>query len=156
MKSIYHLLEIYGSSHQNPVNKKIHWICVPLILFTLFGLMMHLPFVMEKSILFNWASVFLAGALVYYFRLSKSMFIGFLLIGLSILYINWQIRKYCIEYQCNSLLILLIIFSIAWIGQFIGHKIEGKKPSFFEDFQFLLIGPAWLLAFIFRKFGIKF
>ena len=50
----------------------------------------------------------------------------------------------------------LIIFVIAWIGQFIGHKIEGKKPSFFEDIQFLLIGPAWLLSFIYNKLGIKY
>ena len=49
----------------------------------------------------------------------------------------------------------LAIFIVAWIGQFIGHKIEGKKPSFFEDLQFLLIGPAWLLSFIYNKLGIK-
>ena len=50
----------------------------------------------------------------------------------------------------------ITVFILAWIGQFIGHKIEGKKPSFFEDIQFLLIGPAWLLSFIYKKLGIKF
>ena len=50
----------------------------------------------------------------------------------------------------------LIIFIIAWIGQFIGHKIEGKKPSFFQDIQFLLIGPAWLIGFIYRRFNIRY
>ena len=50
----------------------------------------------------------------------------------------------------------LMIFIVAWIGQFIGHKIEGKKPSFFQDLQFLLIGPAWLLSFIYDKLGIKY
>ena len=49
----------------------------------------------------------------------------------------------------------LIIFTLAWIGQFIGHKIEGQKPSFFEDFKFLLIGPAWLLSFIYKKLGVS-
>ena len=48
------------------------------------------------------------------------------------------------------------IFVIAWIGQFIGHKIEGKKPSFLEDLQFLMVGPAWLLSFIYKKVGIKY
>ncbi len=38
----------------------------------------------------------------------------------------------------------LAIFVIAWIGQFYGHKVEGKKPSFLKDLQFLLIGPAWV------------
>ena len=48
----------------------------------------------------------------------------------------------------------MLIFIFAWIGQFIGHKIEGQKPSFFEDIQFLLIGPAWLLSFIYKKLGV--
>ena len=50
----------------------------------------------------------------------------------------------------------LVVFVVAWIGQFIGHKIEGKKPSFLQDLQFLLIGPAWLLGFIYRKLGIRY
>ena len=50
----------------------------------------------------------------------------------------------------------LAIFVIAWVGQFIGHKIEGKKPSFFEDLQFLMIGPLWLLGHLYRKFGIRY
>ena len=48
----------------------------------------------------------------------------------------------------------MLIFILGWIGQFIGHKIEGQKPSFFEDIQFLLIGPAWLLSFIYKKLGV--
>ena len=52
--------------------------------------------------------------------------------------------------------IYLLTFIIAWVGQFIGHKIEGQKPSFFEDLQFLLIGPAWLISFIYKKIGIKY
>jgi uncharacterized membrane protein YGL010W len=39
----------------------------------------------------------------------------------------------------------LLIFVVAWVGQFYGHHIEGKKPSFLKDLQFLLIGPAWVL-----------
>jgi uncharacterized membrane protein YGL010W len=48
------------------------------------------------------------------------------------------------------------IFVLAWIGQFIGHHVEGKKPSFFKDLQFLLIGPAWLLGFLFRLAGVRY
>ena len=52
--------------------------------------------------------------------------------------------------------ISLVLFVVAWIGQFIGHKLEGAKPSFFKDLQFLLIGPAWLLSFIYKKMGIAY
>jgi uncharacterized membrane protein YGL010W len=53
-------------------------------------------------------------------------------------------------------LVCVIIFVVAWIGQFYGHKVEGKKPSFLKDIQFLLIGPAWLMHFIYRKLGIPY
>ena len=57
----------------------------------------------------------------------------------------WPVGKIC-----------LVIFVLAWIGQFIGHRIEGKKPSFLKDVVFLLIGPAWLLSMIYKKVGLKY
>ena len=56
----------------------------------------------------------------------------------------------------NTLAIAAAVFVVAWIGQFIGHAIEGKKPSFFEDVKFLLVGPAWLLHFVYRRAGIRY
>jgi uncharacterized membrane protein YGL010W len=52
--------------------------------------------------------------------------------------------------------ISLAVFVVAWIVQFYGHKIEGKKPSFLKDVQFLMIGPAWLMHFIYKKIGIGY
>ena len=52
--------------------------------------------------------------------------------------------------------ISLFVFVIAWVGQFIGHVVEGKKPSFFKDIQFLMIGPIWLMSFIYKKLGISY
>ena len=74
-------------------------------------------------------------------------------VGAIILWGNHLIEQ---NYQRPLWIFSVIIFVIAWIGQFIGHKIEGKKPSFVEDLQFLLIGPAWLLSFIYKKIGIKY
>ena len=81
------------------------------------------------------------------------MALGMFTIGFFIL-----LGIYCIENIIPLSLwkISLFVFTIAWIGQFVGHKIEGKKPSFFQDIQFLLIGPAWLLSFIYNKYGIKY
>ena len=101
----------------------------------------------------NWAILITLIILLYYMRLSYMMGIGMLLIGSILLCLI-----YLIELKVNLALwkISLIIFVIAWIGQFIGHEIEGKKPSFLQDIQFLLIGPAWLLSFIYKKLGIKY
>jgi len=157
MNTIHQLLEIYGESHQNKINKAIHWICVPAIMFSLIGLLMAIPypFSSQKTLLLNWGFVFLVLAWIYYLRLSIYMFFGFLLIGSLMLWGNFLILNATKSDQ-NLAIVSLLIFVLAWIGQFVGHKIEGKKPSFLQDLQFLLIGPAWLLHFIFNKIGVRF
>jgi uncharacterized membrane protein YGL010W len=156
MRTIDQLLETYGESHMNATNKLIHWVCVPAIMFSLLALLFAIPFFSERTMWANWAFVFLVGAWIYYARLSVIMFIGFVVIGGLML---WGINGlYAMAgYEASKLaLYAVVIFVVAWIGQFIGHKIEGKKPSFLQDMQFLLIGPAWLMHFIFKKLGIVY
>ena len=156
MKQIETLLDTYGESHMNVVNKLIHWVCVPAIMFSLFGLLFAIPFFMERTWYANWAMVALILAWIYYAKLSTTMLIGFIVIGVLMMWGINGLYKLA-DYNAGKLaLYSLIIFVIAWIGQFIGHKIEGKKPSFLQDIQFLLIGPAWLMHFIFKKIGISY
>ena len=148
-RDIHQWISDYGVSHKNPTNKKIHWLCVPIIMFTLLGLLS-----MVKFYSINLAYGLIAMALIFYIRLSITISIGMFIISaiqLGSIYYLEQILLFS-----NLLYIYIGVFIVAWIGQFIGHKIEGQKPSFFEDLQFLLIGPAWLLSFIYKKIGIKY
>lgn len=151
----------YGESHQNHTNELIHWICVPAIVFSLLGLVWqipfpHLDFLGQYNGYFNWASFLIAFAMYYYFTLSPVLF--FLMIWIIGL-MSWGIVK-LEQWQAAggpaAWLVFAIIFVVAWIGQFIGHKIEGKKPSFLDDVKFLLIGPIWLLHFVCKKVGLKY
>jgi uncharacterized membrane protein YGL010W len=159
MRKIDALLSEYGESHQNATNKLIHWICVPLIFFSIMGLIASIPsgilrsLLGEGSIFANWAAVLLALALVYYITLSIPLSIGMFLFALFCLFI---INKIVIMNLAPLWAISLGIFVLAWIGQFYGHKIEGKKPSFLKDIQFLMIGPAWLMHFIYKSLGIPY
>ena len=156
MKQIDTLLSIYGESHMNATNKLIHWVCVPAIMFSLLALLFAIPFFVERTWYANWALVFLLFAWIYYARLSTVMLFGFIVIGGLMLWGIYALYGVA-DYHAGRLAIYaLIIFVVAWIGQFIGHKIEGKKPSFLQDVQFLLIGPAWLMHFIFKKIGISY
>ena len=151
MRNIHDWLDAYGESHQNLTNKKIHWICVPLIMITLLGLLSLIEF---KDYNINLSVFLIVLAIIFYIRLSISITLGMsLLSALCIQLINFLENNYN---SFELLIFYIIIFVLAWIGQFIGHKIEGKKPSFFEDIQFLLIGPAWLLSFIYQKIGIRY
>ena len=157
MRLVQDWLDAYGESHQDPTNKKIHWVCVPLIMLSLLGLlsMIHIPIFSGFKEYSNVASLLIILVSIYYFRLSIPMGVGMLLISLIMIYIIIKINNFNQMYGVG-LIPYIIIFALAWIGQFIGHKIEGKKPAFFKDLQFLLIGPIWLLSFIYNKLNIKF
>jgi uncharacterized membrane protein YGL010W len=159
MRKIDQLFEEYGESHQNSTNKAIHWICVPLIFFSIVGLVASIPSQAVQSVLgdgnpyANWAAVVLVLVLIYYISLSIPLGIGMMLFGVLCLFAaNFLVRATNTPLWITS----LVIFFVAWVGQFYGHKVEGKKPSFLKDIQFLLIGPAWLMHFIYKRLGIPY
>ena len=158
MRKIDELLDEYGESHQNETNKAIHWICVPLIFFSVVGLIWSIPagFLhsnVSASPYVNWAAVVLVLIIAYYIALSLPLALGMLLFGIGCLFVAHQLDQ--LEFA-PLWAICLGIFVIAWIGQFYGHKVEGKKPSFLKDVQFLMIGPAWLMHFVYKKLGIRY
>ncbi len=150
-KNVQQWLDAYGVSHQNPTNKLIHWLCVPVIVWTVLALLWHLQ--LPQLPLVNGATVLMLVSLAFYFRLSPPLALGMIVVTA----INWGI----IEWHLATVAVplwqtALLLFVIAWVVQFVGHKIEGAKPSFLEDVQFLLIGPIWLLSFIYQKLGINY
>lgn len=161
MRRIDVLIEAYGESHQTSLNQYIHIICVPAIFFSLLGLLYAIPtqslfspIVSEPWLKhMNLASALIVFGMLYYFSLSI-----ILMICMGIMSALAFAGIFAIE-QSNIgplWLVMVIIFIVGWIGQFIGHKHEGKKPSFIEDIQFLMIGPIWTLSHLLNRLGIKF
>ena len=156
MSNLPILLAEYGESHQNPTNKRVHWICVPLIMFSILGLLWSIPapsFMQAAGPWVNWATLVMALAVLYYLRLSVRLALGMVVI--------WAVMAAGLRVvEASAPLplwgVCLLIFVLAWIGQFWGHKIEGKKPSFLKDLQFLLIGPVWLLHFVYERLGWRY
>lgn len=151
MKTLQQWFDEYSVSHQNPINKKIHYICVPAIYFSIIGLLMSIPsgILMRISpfhepMIDNWAVVVLLFVLFFYSRLSLWMAIKISIFSAICITYNYFLGLWFPLWKVS-----LLIFVLAWIGQFYGHKIEGKKPSFLKDIQFLLIGPAWVIENLF-------
>ena len=154
--AVQRLLDEYGESHQNPTNKLVHWLCVPLIMFSILGLLWSVPVpqaIQNISPWLNWATLVMVMALAYYVRLSGRLAVGMVVVwGLMAA----VLRLVAAEAVLPMWAICLLVFVLAWVGQFWGHKVEGKKPSFLKDLQFLLIGPLWLLHFIYRQLGWRY
>lgn len=153
MKTAQEWFDEYAISHQNETNQLVHYICVPVIFFSVIGLLMSIPttflertFGLYNPLVENWAAV--VGIIIsfFYLRLDFWYFIEMLFVMLLCI-----IGNYWLSNNTNLLYASITIFVLGWIGQFWGHKIEGIKPSFVKDLQFLLIGPLWVI----QKLGSK-
>lgn len=129
MKTISEWLDEYSESHQNKTNKLIHWVCVPAIYFSIIGIMAHFSALLT--------ALLLVLAFVFYARLDIVLAVAMAALTLMMAWFIWILPV--------GIGFFIALFVFAWIGQFYGHKVEDKKPSFFKDLQFLLIGPLWCM-----------
>lgn len=156
MKSIQQWLGEYAESHQNSTNKLIHWICVPTIYFTIVGLLYSIPLKFGEiaGLKINIGSIVAVVIFLYYCLLSVKVAVGMLFITILCLGLSEWIFQATNGYL-GLAITCLVLFTISWIFQFWGHHIEGKKPSFIKDLQYLMIGPAWVISFFYKKIGIE-
>lgn len=157
MRKIDLLFAEYSESHRNETNKLIHWICVPLIFWSILGFISLIPAPHIFVVYFGFISIIsiigILSVTAYYATLSWKIAAVMLLV---MLFFEWIISTVNLNFGRDSWIIYAAVFVLAWIGQFYGHKIEGKKPSFLKDLQFLLVGPAWLLHFLMKNAGIRY
>lgn len=141
MKTLEQWFAEYSESHQHPVNQLLHKICVPLIFFSIVGMLLQIPVELGPIKL---GELLIAVALGWYMTLGPRVF----LVMLGQLVLSYAL-VYVLSLWVSPIWPLVLIFVLAWVGQFYGHHLEGKKPSFFKDLQYLLIGPLWVVRRLF-------
>ena len=153
-KGFGHWFNAYAESHQHPVNVAVHWVAVPLIFFSIIGLVMCIPAPPLRYLdRYPWALLALAAVWFFYAQRSLSLSIGMALFSMACV---WMAHLLNVHGPWPLWAVCTTVFALAWVAQFIGHGVEGRKPSFLKDLQFLLIGPAWLLAKLYRRLGIAY
>ena len=140
-RNVDRLLDRYGEFHRNRANKAIHWVCVPLIVWSVLGALWSVAPVV--------AYVAIGLMMVFYVWLSPPLALGMLGVMALMLWPLFLLGS-------RTLMVSIVIFVAAWIGQFIGHILEGRRPAFLEDARSLLIGPVWLLADLYRRLGFAY
>lgn len=154
MRSVNEWFGSYSADHQNPTNRLIHWICVPAILWSVIAALWLVPVSLSIGRAGFWCGLAMVGAFAFYWRLSRplgaAMFVVFVILGLV------TEALYRTLGPANLLWLAVGVFVAAWVGQFVGHLIEGRRPSFFTDLAYLLIGPAWLTGKVMRRIGIAY
>ncbi|GGA24185.1 DUF962 domain-containing protein [Dyella nitratireducens] len=152
-RSMREWLDSYSQDHQHPINRLLHWICVPLIVWSALALLWTAP--VPQSLLRPgaWAVFAIVLAFAWYWKRSRRLAAA-LLVALAILaLICAQVFEPLGPTRMRWL--GLGVFVMAWLGQFIGHLFEGRRPSFFTDLAYLLVGPAWLMDKLLNRLGLK-
>ncbi len=144
----------YSRDHQNPTNRAIHWVCVPCILWAAIAALWTIPVPSALGAPGLWSWLAMTGALIFYIRMSRVlgllMLALFALLGVLTAALYWALGP-------MALLGLAVgVFVLAWVGQFIGHYFEGRRPSFLTDLSYLMVGPAWLMSKLMRRAGIAY
>ncbi|HEX7768639.1 MAG TPA: Mpo1-like protein [Dokdonella sp.] len=154
MRSVQDWFDSYGGDHQHPTNRLIHWICVPAILWSVIAALWLLPVSPRFGRPGFWCGLAMAAAFAFYWRLSRplgaAMLVAFVLLGLLTEGLYRTLGPQGLGW------LAIAVFVLAWIGQFAGHRIEGRRPTFLTDLAYLLIGPAWLAAKVLRRIGIAY
>ncbi len=153
MRSMQSWLNSYSADHRNHVNEIFHWLCVPPIVWSVIALLWIIPVPASLLRPGAWAVLVMVLAFYWYWRRSHVLATGLLVVFAVLTLITYLLFA---ELGARGLGYLAVgVFVLAWIGQFIGHHFEGRRPSFLTDVSYLLIGPAWLMAKALRKFGVR-
>jgi uncharacterized membrane protein YGL010W len=144
----------YSGDHRNPANQRIHVIAVPAILWSVIALLWCIPVIGTWFRPGLWAALAMFCAWMFYYRVSRTLGYGMLAVFVALAWLTrWLYDTLGVQWLLSA---AIGVFVAAWIAQFIGHRIEGRKPSFLTDLTYLLIGPAWVLAKLYRKLGWRY
>ena len=153
MRTMQDWIDSYSADHRNPTNQMFHWFCVPPIVWSVIALLWATPVPFTALRPGSWAVLVMVLAFYWYWkrshRLAVGLLIAFAVLGLLTNFLYWRLGAQTLAWWAVG------VFVVAWIGQFIGHKYEGRKPSFLTDLSYLLVGPAWLMSKLYRKLGFK-
>lgn len=153
-REVDRLLGSYSEDHRHPGNVAIHHACVPLIVWSVVAALWCIPVAPGVGKPGLWAALAMVGALGYYFRLSRPIGVAALVLFVALGAVTDVLFR---TLGAQGLLSLAaVVFVLAWIAQFVGHRWEGRQPSFLTDLVYLLVGPIWLVAKALRKLDIAY
>lgn len=154
MRDIHQWFGSYAADHQNPTNRAIHWVCVPTIMWAVIAALWTIPSASAWTRSGLWAVIAMFAAYLFYHRLSRNLGYAMALVFIVSGLIAWAL--YGALGPRGLLILAAALFVLAWIGQFVGHAIEGRRPAFLTNIVQLLIGPAWLMGKLMRRMGLTY
>lgn len=148
-------LDRYGQSLEALQNPVVYWVALPMLILGTVGALWALPVPAqfeEISPLLNWGSAFLMATTIYYFIISLSLAIGLLPFLLAVAAVHtWLAGS---PYPPGGVSVAALAAGTA--GLCLGRPAAGRIRAVGRDVQLMMIGPAWALSRLYRRFGIPY
>ncbi|MBS1959565.1 MAG: DUF962 domain-containing protein [Bdellovibrionales bacterium] len=132
----------YEQYHRTKGNKMTHLIGVPLVMFSLLGLLSYVVLwtpAPESLFRIDLGALLSLWGCVFAFKVDKKLAIPFTLYTIF----NYLIARHL------TIPVLVTLQVIAWIFQLWGHYVyEKKSPAFLTTLEHLFIGPLWIFSWV--------
>jgi uncharacterized membrane protein YGL010W len=136
MRTIESMFADYAEHHRTPGNKAFHRLGIPMIMFSLLGLLARAGLDGASPVPLDLGVALIAAAGIFYLVLEWRLAIPMIVVS-TLFYLGARPLP---------LALLWVLFVAGWIFQFIGHSVyEKRQPAFFNNLVHLLVGPLWIL-----------
>ncbi|MEK6976300.1 MAG: Mpo1-like protein [Candidatus Thermoplasmatota archaeon] len=144
MKTLVDQMSMYAAYHRDPTNKAIHFLFVPLIIWSAMGLLMEVPGVELATLTVTLAHAVALVLLVYYLRLDFPLGVAMVFLFTFLLVTAWNVHG---TMGNQSWMLFLAVFAGSWIAQIIGHSaFEHRKPALADNVFQVFVAPIFVMA----------
>lgn len=144
MKSLQEQMATYAAYHRNGSNKAIHFVFVPLIVWSVMGLLGLIPGVLVGGVVVTLAHVLTLAVLAYYLRLDFPLGIAMVLFFTVLLVSALELD---LRLGGTALSFFGAVFVLSWAAQLVGHRFfEGRKPALADDLFQVFVSPIFIMA----------
>lgn len=145
MKSLADHMCVYAAYHRNPVNRAIHFVFVPAIVWTLMIALDKLPLFTVSNVTVTAAFVITAVLLTWYIALDLSLGIAatavFTVLLVGAIQINATVSPAAAWGIAGGL------FVASWIFQFVGHGVwEKRRPALMDNLFQVFVAPMFIIS----------
>ena len=144
MKTLVEEMSVYAAYHRDATNKAIHFIFVPLIVWSAMGLLIQAGSWPLGSLEVTLAHVIAVALLIYYLWLDLPLGIAMVFLFTFMLVTALQVDA---ALGSTAWMLFLAVFAGSWVAQLVGHKaFEHRKPALVDNLWQVFVAPIFVMA----------
>lgn len=144
MKTLVEQMSVYAAYHRDPTNKAIHFLFVPLIIWSAMGLLVQLGGLRLGALEVTLAHAIAVVLLAYYMRLDFQLGVAMVFLFTFLLVTVLQVDA---ALGASSWMLFAAVFVGSWVAQAVGHSaFEHRRPALADNLFQVFVAPIFVVA----------